>query len=112
MRSFACAQDDTPAILSNVKQSLSFLVVLALFRCAITPPRLSLTSAEATRIADAKARSQGFDLWVYHHSVATYEVTDKSWWVNYRRKTAKFTDFSIRVDDKTKQAWFVTSERH
>jgi hypothetical protein len=95
-----------------VKRILVVLLAVPLFGCATTPPQLSLTSAEATRIADAKAKSTGHDPRLYLHAMATYDTTDKSWWVNYRRKTAKFTHFSVRVEDKTKQAWFVTSERH
>jgi hypothetical protein len=29
------------------------------------------------------------------------------WWVDYRKKSAKCTEFSIQVEDKTKKAWLV-----
>jgi hypothetical protein len=63
---------------------------------------------EAVRIADEKAREAGHDPKLYRVWHAHYEASDGSWWVEYRRPTAQRDAFCVRVEDKTKRAYFVT----
>jgi hypothetical protein len=67
----------------------------------------SLGIAEAIRIAATKARSEGYDVSRYEAPLVRYKSTDDatgSWWVNYRRKNHRYTEFSIQVEDRTKKA--------
>jgi|GEM_PF-3386302 len=84
---------------------LVFLFVL--MGCAAPSGGLMLNPAEATRLADSKAQSSGYDLRQYDRAPAAYDTSDKSWWVNYRRKTEKYTQFSVHVEDKSKKTWLV-----
>jgi hypothetical protein len=91
-----------------MKRTLVMLLMLVFLGCATNsgPPLLSV--AEATRIGDLKARSAGYDLNQYcRPPLVNYDARDNSWWVNYRRKSGKFTEFSIQIEDKTKKAWVV-----
>jgi len=83
------------------------LILLALLSCANQIGALALTSVEATRMADAKVRSGGKDLRKYNHAPAHYETMDHSWWVDYVRRGQRDTEFSVRVDDKTRESFFV-----
>jgi len=84
-----------------------FLVmILALAACATTAIQPKLSSAEAIRIADAKARTR-YDLRQYARPLVHYVPDEKLWWVNYRRNNAKYSEFSIRIDDKTKKPTLV-----
>jgi hypothetical protein len=67
----------------------------------------SLMRAEAIRIADAKAKSSGYDLRAYACGPVNYDAQENAWWVNYRKKTEKYTGFSIQIEDKTKKAWLI-----
>jgi len=67
----------------------------------------SLTAAEVTRIADAKARSYRADIVEFEHLPPSYDASDDSWWVGYRQKKARHVDFGVRVEAKTKKAWLV-----
>ena len=79
----------------------------ALAACAATPARPSLSKAEAIRVANVKAQSEGYDLRRYQCGPVNYEAREEAWWVNYRRTTEKYTEFSIYIDDRSKKAWLV-----
>ena len=86
------------------------LIVLATFGlAACTPTRTgpSLSKTEAIRIANVKAESEGYDLRRYQWGPISYEARDNAWWVNYRRKTEKYTEFSVHIEDKSKESWLV-----
>ena len=74
--------------------------------CQVPSVQPRLTAAEATRIADAKARTFRSDI-DYQHGIAQYDAADDSWWVAYSQKGAKQVDFGVRVEAKTKKAWIV-----
>jgi|SRR5215475_10601072 len=81
--------------------------IFALFLCASALAGPHLTRSQAIRIVDTKAKSSGDDLRDYHCGPVNHEASEDAWWVNYRQKHAKYTQFSIRVEDKTKKAcWF------
>jgi hypothetical protein len=86
---------------------LAVVVMLALVACAATRSKATLSSAEATRLADSKAQSTGHDLHRYHRDTARYDAADDSWWVTYWREHDKDDQFNIQVEDKTKKAWLV-----
>jgi hypothetical protein len=91
-----------------MKHTLVMLLVLVLLGCVTNSSGPLLSVAEATRIGDLKARSAGYDLNQYHRPpLISYDARDDSWWVNYRRKNARYTEFSIQIEDKTKKAWVV-----
>jgi hypothetical protein len=75
--------------------------------CEIAAPRGGLSRAEALRLADAKARSYRADIIDYTHSEPRYDTLDSSWWISYRQPGARYADFSVRVDPKTKEAFVV-----
>jgi hypothetical protein len=77
------------------------------FVACASQPRPVLTSSEATRLADIKARTTGHDLQDYERAPANYDESDGSWWTSYRPKGAKYVEFNIRVDNKTREAWLV-----
>lgn len=77
-----------------------------LLGCAASAVRPSLDAAQAVRIADAKARTR-YELAQYERPLVAYVPAEKLWWVNYRRLNAKYTTFSIRIDDKTKKPTLV-----
>ena len=56
---------------------------------------------EATRIANLKASSEGYDLKMYEQPLVKYNRREDSWWVNYRKKGARYTEFSIEIENKT-----------
>ena len=85
---------------------IAFVVSCLLVAC-VGRPLVALTPAEATRLADIKARSTGHHLDDYERSHATYDASDGSWWTSYTRKGQKYVDFNIRVDNKTREAWLV-----
>jgi Zn-finger nucleic acid-binding protein len=77
-----------------------------LFAC-VNRPAVGLTPAEATRLADIKARATGHDLSRYDRSQARYDEFEKSWRTSYTRKGKKYVEFNICVDNKTREAWLV-----
>jgi hypothetical protein len=90
-----------------VRRFLIIVFALTFAACAATLVQPKLSSAEATRLGASKARSDGYDLRQYARPLVTYVPDEKLWWVNYRRKNAKYTQFSIRIDDKTKKPTLV-----
>jgi hypothetical protein len=67
-----------------------------------------LTSAEAIELADAEARTQGYDLGEYQPPQARYAAAGDSWSVVYDQKSVDGTTevskpFSVSVEDKTKK---------
>ena len=86
-------------------------VVVLIFACMIAAcqvPRIqpTLTAAEATRIADWKARSFRPDI-DYQHQPAHYQATDDSWWIGYAQRGTRLIDFNVRVEAKTREASIV-----
>lgn len=68
-----------------------------------------LTSAEVIELADAEARTQGYDLGEYQRPQARYAAAGDSWSVVYDQKSVDGTTevskpFSVNVEDKTKKA--------
>ena len=91
-----------------MKRTLVMLLMLVFLGCVTNSGRPFLSVAEVTRISDLKARSAGYDLNHYHRPpLVNYDARDDSWWVNYRRKNGRYTEFSIQIEDKTKKAWVV-----
>jgi len=86
---------------------LLIVSTFALLSCAVAFARPSLTREQAIRIADAKARASGYNLHTYVCGPVNYQAPEDAWWVNYRKKSAKYTEFSIQVEDKTRKAWLV-----
>lgn len=86
-------------------------VVILIFACTIAAcqiPRVQpiLSAAEATRIADSKARSFRPDI-DYQHGPAHYQATDDSWWIGYAQRGTKLIDFNVRVEAKTRETSIV-----
>jgi hypothetical protein len=68
-----------------------------------------LTPAEAIELADAEARTQGYDLGEYQRPQARYVAAGDSWSVVYDQKSLDSATeigkpFSVSVEDKTKKA--------
>ena len=67
-----------------------------------------LQKNEVVRIAEAKARSEGFDLQKYNMTGCHYEFTEKdhTWTVFFQLKppTPPGGHFTVCVDDQTKKA--------
>ena len=67
-----------------------------------------LPKNEVVRIAEAKARSEGFDLQKYNMTGCHYEFTEKdhTWTVFFQLKppTPPGGHFTVSVDDQTKKA--------
>jgi hypothetical protein len=67
-----------------------------------------LSKNEVIRIAEAKARSEGFDLQKYNMTGCHYEFTEKdhTWTVFFQLKppTPPGGHFMVYVDDQTKKA--------
>ena len=80
--------------------------ICMLLFCTASFASPSLTREQAIRIAAAKMKASGYNLHSYVHDPVNYD-SENSWWVNYRKKSVKYTEFSIRVDDKTHKAFFV-----
>lgn len=69
-----------------------------------------LTKEEAIGLADALARSHGYDLDEYERSEPQYDRADETWSLVYNRKPVDETTgkyFSVAVGDKTKRATLV-----
>ena len=72
------------------------------------PPGPSLSATEVIDLADAEARTQGYDLGEYQRPQAHYTATDGTWSVSYAQKYVDGmgevgTPFSVTVEDKTKK---------
>lgn len=86
---------------------LALMFVCTIAACQVPSVEPRLTAAEATRIAEAKARSFRSDLRDYRHAPARYDAADDSWWIPYLQKGAKGAEFVVRVEAKTRNAWIV-----
>jgi hypothetical protein len=73
-----------------------------------------LPKNEVIRIAEAKARSEGFDLGKYNMTGCHYELTekDRTWTVFFQLKppTPPGGHFMVIVDDGTKKATLMRGE--
>jgi len=73
-----------------------------------------LSKNEVVRIAEAKARSEGFDLQKYNMTGCHYEFTEKdhTWTVFFQLKppTPPGGHFMVSVDDQTKKATLMRGE--
>jgi hypothetical protein len=87
------------------------VAVTFLASACITTPTPSLTPAEVTRIAEAKARASGFNPRNYGHTPATFDTTGKFWWIRYYHVTTKTPMFAIDIEDKTGQATFKNRQK-
>jgi hypothetical protein len=72
------------------------------------PPGPSLSATEVIDLADAEARTQGYDLGEYQRPQAHYTATEGTWSVSYAQKYVDGmgevgTPFSVTVEDKTKK---------
>ena len=72
---------------------------------ATTNPRL--TKDEVVDLADAEARSRGYDLTEYQRPEPQYDPSDQTWSLFYDQMPVDGTGeigkyFSVAVDDKTK----------
>jgi hypothetical protein len=73
-----------------------------------SPPGPSLNATEVVDLADAEARTQGYDLGEYQRPEAHYTATDGTWSVSYVQKYVDGTgeagtSFRVTVEDKTKK---------
>jgi hypothetical protein len=72
------------------------------------PPGPSLSATEVIDLADAEARTQGYDLGEYQRPQAHYTATEGTWSVSYAQNYVDGigevgTPFSVTVEDKTKK---------
>lgn len=97
---------------SSSRLAVVFLsVALLLIGCAAkstSSPRL--TAHDATALADAKAKAEGYDLKSYYRKPATYDSLDNSWWTNYIPRGEKYAEFSVQVENSTRKAWLVLKQ--
>ena len=73
------------------------------------PPGPELTAAEATSLADAEARTWGYDLGEYQLPTSEYNAAGGRWNVVYEAKNLDgkpnaAKQFSVAIDDKTRKA--------
>jgi hypothetical protein len=69
-----------------------------------------LTSAEVLELADAEARTRGYDLGEYERPQTRYAAASDTWSVVYDQKSVDGTTkignpISVSVEDKTKKVW-------
>jgi hypothetical protein len=88
-------------------RNIVFAIVFGFVAIGAMAAQPSLTKGGVIRIADTKAKSTGHDLRHYQRWPIHYERGEGLWWVNYRRDSGKYTEFSIQVEDKSKKAWLV-----
>lgn len=77
------------------------------------PTRSGLTAAEVVELADAAARTQGYDLGAYQRPQLQYATTDNTWSVSYDKKqdaAEAGKPIHVKVDDKTKKASIVAGK--
>jgi hypothetical protein len=82
-----------------------------LLRTEAAPP--GLTAAEVIGLADAEARTQGYDLDKYQRPQAQYAATENTWSVSYDQKNdagEAGKPFSVKVEDKTKKTSIVAGK--
>lgn len=94
-----------PSLLRTKADRLSQAAVTATSQTA----NARLTSAEVIELADAEARTQGYDLGEYQRPQAHYAAASDTWSVVYDGKPADGATeagkpFSVSVEDKTKKA--------
>jgi hypothetical protein len=110
------AMDDSLRSLISPPSLLRMKAVAEASPKASIPPRTSspppggprLSATEVIDLADAEARTQGYDLGEYQRPQAHYAATDGTWSVSYGQKYVDGmgevgTPFSVTVDDKTKK---------
>ena len=101
-----------------VMSAILFGSLLVLVGCANVNqenrPQTNLTKTEVLRIAEATAKSEGYDVGKYNMTGCHYEFTDKdnTWTVFYELKppTPPGGHFLILVDDGTKAATLAHGE--
>jgi len=74
-----------------------------------------LTKEEVVDLADAEARSRGYDLTEYQRLDPQYNPADEIWSLGYDQRLVDGTaetgrHFSVTVDDKTKGTVFVSGK--
>jgi hypothetical protein len=74
-----------------------------------SPARSRLTSAEVIELANAEARTQGYNLEQFQNPQTRYTAADEIWSVFYEQKSVDGVvdagkHFSVSVEDKTKKA--------
>ena len=79
------------------------------------PASARLTKEEVVDIADAVARSRGYDLAEYQRPEPQYDPADQTWSLMYDQKLVDGTaeigkHFSVAVGDKTKGAVLVAGK--
>jgi hypothetical protein len=90
-------------------------------KALIGPPHLlrteaarpGLTAAEVIGLADAEARTQGYDLDKYQRPQAQYAATENTWSVSYDQKSdagEAGKPLSVKVEDKTKKTSIVAGK--
>ena len=72
------------------------------------PARPDLIAAEVIELADAEARTQGYNLGEFKAPQAHYAAEDDAWTVSYHQKgadmgSADSKHFKVSVEDKTKR---------
>ena len=74
-------------------------------------PAARLTKEEVVSVADATARSRGYDPSEYQRSEPQYDPADDTWSLLYEQKAEGMVDvgkhFSVAVEDKTKETSIV-----
>ncbi len=101
-----------------VALAVLFGALLAVVGCAKpsqeNQPKTNLAKAEVLRIAEATAKSEGYDVDKYDMTGCHYEYTDKdkTWTVFYRLKppTPPGGHFMVWIDDQTKKATVAPGE--
>jgi hypothetical protein len=89
-----------------IGRTISFVCLLLLAGCQVPAQKHSLSVAQVTRIAEAKARSFRPDSARYKHWLPPfYDASMDSWFVAFRLKTATYAEFSVQVEDRTGKAW-------
>ena len=86
-------------------RNLVLAILLVLIASGAMAGQPWLRKSEAIRIANIKAKSTGHDLRRYQCGPVNYEEREDVWWVNYRAKNGRYTEFTIQVEDKSKKAW-------
>ena len=76
------------------------------------PAHAHLTKEEVVDLADAAARSRGYDLSEYQHAEPQYDPADGAWSLSYDQKPVDGTTeigkhLNVAVDDKTKRTALV-----
>src|SRR4051812_47366321 len=69
--------------------------------------RPTLKEPRVRAIAEAEAKSRGYDLGQFEAPVASYDDHDQSWFVSYQGKRRRIGNFFfMSIDDRTEKASF------